>query len=74
MPPKVARGEDTARIQQFNHNTLSAFGQAEDSGKALLQALIRQAVARGVLGMDISRYGALTLSAEADYPQKINHC
>ena len=62
----VARGEDTARIQQFNHNTLSAFGQAEDSGKALLQALIRQAVARGVLGMDISRYGALTLSAEAD--------
>lgn len=61
----VARGEDTDRIAQFNHNQLEAFGQAEDVGKAFLQALIRQAVARGVLGMDITRYGALTFSPEA---------
>ncbi len=62
----VARGEDTDRIQQFNHHTLGAFGAAKDIGKAFLQALIRQAVARGLLGMDISRYGALTLSPEAN--------
>ena len=62
----VARGEDTPRIAQFNHNTLSAFGGAQESGKALLQALVRQAVARGVLGMDIARYGALTLSPGAE--------
>lgn len=61
----IARGEENARISQFNHDQLEAYGQAEDIGKAYLQALIRQAVARGILGMDISRYGALTLSPEA---------
>jgi ATP-dependent DNA helicase RecQ len=61
----IARGEDTARIKQFNHDELTAYAQADNVGKAFLQALIRQAVARGVLGMDISRYGALTLSPEA---------
>lgn len=61
----IARGEDNARISQFNHDQLNAYGQAEDIGKAFLQALIRQAVARGILGMDISRYGALTLSPAA---------
>ncbi len=62
----VTRGEETPRISQFNHDGLSAYGGARDSGKAFLQALIRQAVARGVLGMDISRYGALTLSPAAE--------
>lgn len=62
----VARGEQTDRIKQFSHDNLPSFGQAETSGKAFLQALIRQAVARGLLGMDISRYGALTLSPEAE--------
>ncbi|WP_416877104.1 DNA helicase RecQ [Litorimonas sp.] len=62
----VARGEDTDRIKQFTHDNLPSFGSAETSGKAFLQALIRQAVARGLLGMDISRYGALTLSPEAE--------
>ena len=62
----VARGEDTDRIKQFTHDNLPSFGSAETSGKAFLQALIRQAVARGLLGMDISRYGALTLSQQAE--------
>lgn len=62
----VARGEETDRIKQFTHDNLPSFGSAETSGKAFLQALIRQAVARGLLGMDISRYGALTLSPEAE--------
>lgn len=62
----VARGEETDRIKQFSHDTLPSFGAAETSGKAFLQALIRQAVARGLLGMDISRYGALTLSPDAE--------
>lgn len=62
----VARGEDTPRIHQFNHDKLPAFGRAKDLGKAFLQALIRQAVARGVLGMDISRYGALTLTGMSE--------
>ncbi len=62
----VARGESTDRIKQFSHDNLPSFGSAETSGKAFLQALIRQAVARGLLGMDISRYGALTLSREAE--------
>ena len=61
----VARGEATDRIVQFSHDGLDAFGKGSDYAKPYMQALIRQAVASGVLTMDISRYGALTLEAGA---------
>lgn len=61
----VARGEATDRIVQFSHDGLDAFGKGSDYAKPYMHALIRQAVASGVLTMDISRYGALTLEAGA---------
>jgi ATP-dependent DNA helicase RecQ len=50
---------------QFSHDNLDAYGRGEEYGKPYLQALIRQAVASGLLSMDISRYGALALEAGA---------
>ena len=61
----VARGEATDRVVQFSHDNLDAYGRGEEYGKPYLQALIRQAVASGLLSMDISRYGALALEAGA---------
>ena len=61
----VARGDATDRVVQFSHDNLDAFGKGSDYAKPYLQALIRQAVASGIISMDISRYGALTLEAGA---------
>jgi ATP-dependent DNA helicase RecQ len=61
----VARGEANDRVLQFGHDRLEAFGQGRDYAKPYMQALIRQAVAAGLLTMDISRYGALTLESGA---------
>jgi ATP-dependent DNA helicase RecQ len=61
----VARGNATDRAVQFSHDGLDAFGKGQDYAKPYLQALIRQAVALGIISMDISRYGALTLEAGA---------
>jgi len=61
----VARGNATDRVVQFSHDNLDSFGGGKDYSKAYLQALIRQAVGSGIISMDISRYGALTLEAGA---------
>ena len=61
----VARGDATDRVVQFSHDSLDAFGKGSDYAKPYLQALIRQAVGSGIISMDISRYGALTLEAGA---------
>ena len=61
----VARGEATDRVVQFSHDNLDAFGKGSDYAKPYMSALIRQAVASGIISMDISRYGALTLEAGA---------
>ena len=61
----VARGEANDRVLQFGHDRLEAFGQGSEFAKPYMQALIRQAVAAGLLTMDISRYGALTLESGA---------
>lgn len=61
----VARGHSTERTKQYGHDAYEAFGGGKGIGKPYLQALIRQAIASGVLDMDISRYGALTLTDKA---------
>lgn len=58
----VARGAQTQRISQFGHDSLPAYGAGKAMGKPYLQALIRQAVAAGLLEIDISRYGALQIT------------
>ena len=59
----VARGAQTARISQFGHDKLPSFGDGKHMGKPYMQALVRQAVAAGLLTIDISRYGALHLTS-----------
>ncbi len=61
----VTRGEATDRVVQFSHDNLAAFGGGKEFGKPYLQALIRQAFGAGIISMDISRYGALTLEQGA---------
>jgi len=51
----VARGEATDRVVQFSHDRLDAFGKGSDYAKPYMSALIRQAVASGLISMDISR-------------------
>lgn len=59
----VVRGADTARIRQFGHNQLTAYGAGQRLGKPYLQALIRQAVSGRFLTLNIAQYGALQLTA-----------
>jgi len=65
MQQHLARGNPTDRVVQFSHDNLDTFGKGSDYAKPYMQALIRQAVASGIISMDISRYGALTLEAGA---------
>ena len=58
----VARGADTERVRKFGHEKLPSYGRAKAIGAPYLQALIRQALASGHIGMDIERFGALTIS------------
>ena len=60
----VARGADTDRVRQFGHEKLPSYGRAKAIGAPYLQALIRQALASGHIGMDIERFGALTISGK----------
>jgi len=58
----VARGADTEKVRKFGHERLPSYGRAKAIGAPYLQALIRQALASGHLDMDISRFGALTVT------------
>ena len=58
----VARGAQTQRVAQFGHDSLPVYGKGKAMGKPYLQALIRQAVAAGLLEIDISSYGALKIT------------
>ena len=58
----VARGAQTQRVAQFDHDSLPVYGKGKAMGKPYLQALIRQAVAAGFLEIDISSYGALKIT------------
>jgi ATP-dependent DNA helicase RecQ len=59
----VARGEKTARILQFEHDQLPAFGTS-DKPKPWFQGLLRQAVALRYLNVDMEAYGRLELLAK----------
>ncbi len=60
----VARGDETDRIKQFNHQDLPAFGQAKQP-KPWFQGLLRQAVALRYLNVNMEAYGRLELLPKA---------
>lgn len=60
----VARGDETDRIIQFNHQDLPAFGQSKHP-KPWFQGLLRQAVALRYLNVNMEAYGRLELLPRA---------
>ena len=58
----VLRGGDTKNIRKFQHNTLSTYGIGADRSKREWRSIIRQLVAKGLIRVDISGYGALKLT------------
>ncbi|WP_427451516.1 DNA helicase RecQ [Litorimonas sp. WD9-15] len=60
----VARGEETPRILQFNHDKVPSFGAA-DLPKPYFQGLLRQAVALQYIHVDMENYGRLELLPKA---------
>ncbi|HOL64254.1 MAG TPA: DNA helicase RecQ [Accumulibacter sp.] len=61
----ILRGKNTAKVQQFGHQSLPTFGVGNDLDDLAWRSVFRQLLAAGVLTADASAYGALKLSASA---------
>lgn len=60
----VARGDETPRIVQYEHDKLPVFGTS-NKPKQWFQGLLRQAVALGFLNVDMEAYGRLEIRPKA---------
>ena len=60
----VARGDETERILQYDHDKLPVFGTANKS-KPWFQGLLRQAVALRYLNVNMEAYGRLEIRPKA---------
>jgi ATP-dependent DNA helicase RecQ len=61
----VLRGADSDKIKQWRHDKLSTFGIGGDTSEAEWRAILRQAIALGLVFVDHDAYGTLKLTAEA---------
>ena len=61
----VLRGKDDERIRRFRHDRLSTFGIGADLDAGQWRSVVRQLVARGLLSVDVEKYGSLQLTAAA---------
>ncbi len=61
----VLRGMDSDKVKQWNHQQLSTFGIGADKGEAEWRAILRQAIALGLIEIDHEAYGSLKLPAAA---------
>ena len=61
----VLRGKDDDRIRRFGHDRLSTFAVGTDLDARQWRSVIRQLVARGLLSVDVEKYGSLQLTATA---------
>ena len=61
----VLRGKDDERIRRFRHDRLSTFGIGTDLDARQWRSVVRQLVARGLLRVDVEKYGSLQLTAAA---------
>ena len=70
----IVRGAATAKIKDKGHDALSCYGNGKERSKNFYQTLLRQLIARGVIWVNLERYGALELQdgameiAEAKVP------
>jgi ATP-dependent DNA helicase RecQ len=58
----VLLGRDTEKIRRFNHKQVSTYGIGDDRAKKEWRSIIRQLVAKGMIEVDITGYGALKLT------------
>ena len=58
----VLLGRDTEKIRRFNHKQVSTYGIGEGRSKKEWRSIIRQLVAKGMIRVDVSGYGALKLT------------
>ena len=63
----VLRGRDTERIRRFGHDRLPTFGVGADLDLHQWRSVFRQLVARGLLSVEMERYGSIRLT-EASWP------
>jgi len=63
----VLRGRDTERIRRFGHDELPTFGVGADLDAYQWRSVFRQLVARGLLSVEIEKYGSIRLT-DASWP------
>lgn len=63
----VLRGRDTERVQRFGHDRIPTFGVGEDLDAFQWRSVFRQLVARGLLSVEIEKYGSIRLT-DASWP------
>ena len=62
---EVLRGSDSEKVRQWGHDKLSTFGIGADKPEPEWRAILRQAIALGLLEIDHENYGSLRLPAAA---------
>ena len=61
----VLRGTDSEKVKQWRHDQLSTYGIGGETSEAEWRAILRQAIALGLVMVDHDAYGSLKLTAEA---------
>ncbi|GAB3457641.1 DNA helicase RecQ [Massilia terrae] len=61
----VLRGADSERIGQWHHDKLSVFGVGSDRSEQEWRAIVRQAIALGLVTVDHEQYSSLKLTEAA---------
>ncbi|RJG05141.1 DNA helicase RecQ [Noviherbaspirillum cavernae] len=61
----VLRGIDSDKVKQWRHDKLSTFGVGSDISEAEWRAILRQAIALGLVQIDHDAYGSLKLTEQA---------
>jgi len=61
----VLRGVDSEKVKQWRHEQLSTFGIGAEHSEAEWRAILRQAIALGLIAVDYDSYNALKLTDEA---------
>jgi ATP-dependent DNA helicase RecQ len=62
---EVLRGSDSEKVRQWGHDKLSTYGIGADKPEPEWRAILRQAIALGLLEIDHESYGSLRLPAAA---------
>ncbi len=61
----ILRGSDTEKVRQWQHDKLSTFGCGATTSEDEWRAILRQAIALGLVAVDYEAYNSLKLTEEA---------